>query len=75
MITFLAIRSTSASRLLDPICRIYSVKRVKFSSKSKDYCFVTGRSRGYVSALGVSRLVFKNYCMHAKYTGFKKFVW
>jgi len=43
--------------------------------KYKAGCFLTGRHRGYVSAYGISRLVFKAYAMHGVYPGVKKFVW
>lgn len=43
--------------------------------KHKASCYITGRSRGYVSNYAVSRLSFKAYAMRGEYTGLKKFVW
>jgi ribosomal protein S14 len=57
--------------------RLYAYRSIIVTScrKYKAGCFVTGRHRGYVSAYGVSRLIFKAYAMHGVYSGVKKFVW
>jgi len=57
--------------------RLYAYRTIVITAcrKRKDVCLVTARHRAYVSAYGVSRLVFKAYAMHGVYPGVKKFVW
>jgi ribosomal protein S14 len=64
-------------QLISEEYRFFAYRHIRaYSSKTtKAFCYLTGRSRGYVSFYAVSRLCFKNYAMHGEYVGLRKFVW
>lgn len=64
-------------QLLSEEYRIFAYRYVRLHSnwEKKAFCYLTGRSRSYVSSYAVSRLCFKAYAMSGEYAGIKKFVW
>lgn len=67
----------TSCQLISEEYRFFAYRYVRLRSvwEKKAFCFVTGRSRGHVSAYAVSRLCFKAYAIGGEYSGLKKFVW
>ena len=50
-------------------------KEPKFSSRKKNYCAITGRSRGVYRKFGVSRIVLRELALKGMVPGMRKASW
>jgi len=50
-------------------------KEPKFSTRKKNRCMITGRSRGYYRKFGVSRIVLRELALQGMVPGMRKASW
>lgn len=70
-------KTIASCQLIPEEYRFFAYRYIRLYSiwRKKAFCYMTGRSRGHVSAYAVSRLCFKAYAISGEYSGLKKFVW
>lgn len=64
--------------LLNKYRKFVNIKLLKiccYRSFIKNYCVITGRSRGIVQKFGISRMIFKYYASFGYLKGIKKSSW
>lgn len=50
-------------------------KKQKFSTRNRNFCAVTGRTKGYMRRFGISRIVFRERALAGEIPGVKKISW
>jgi len=57
------------------LCNFFVFKDRFFKTKIKNYCIITGRSRGLYRKFKVSRITFRNIGIEGLFFGLKKSSW
>jgi small subunit ribosomal protein S14 len=50
-------------------------KKQKFSTRDRNFCAFTGRTRGYMRRFGMSRITFREKALKGEIPGVKKLSW
>lgn len=50
-------------------------KKPKFSTRKRNFCPFTGRTRGYMRRFGMSRIVFRQRALMGEIPGVRKISW
>lgn len=50
-------------------------KKQKYSTREKNFCALTGRTRGYMRRFGLSRIAFREKALKGEIPGVKKASW
>ncbi len=50
-------------------------KKQKYTTRNKNFCPFTGRTRGYMRRFGMSRIVFREKALLGEIPGAKKLSW
>ena len=50
-------------------------RKQKFSTRKRNYCPFTGRTRGYMRRFGMSRIVFREKALKGEIPGVRKISW
>ena len=65
----------AALKLAGDVAGLQKLPRNSSPSRVKNRCAISGRSRGYVRAFGLSRIVFRELAREGKIPGVKKASW